>query len=155
MILSMDALARRDFVAIAAVAPAAAQTAFFSQDDARWIDALMVQIIPTDDFPGAREAGCLAYLEKQLHSALSRFASDYKTGLKSFQQAHPKFLELPFAEQTKLLEGISRNPFFEMLIDHTMQGFYGSPEHGGNRGEVSWKMMGIDKYMGGGHWHGA
>jgi gluconate 2-dehydrogenase gamma chain len=156
MIQFMDELPRRDFVALAAVAPAvAAESNFFSPADEKWIDALMAQIIPTDDAPGAREAGCLAYLDRQLQSALSRFAADYRNGLKSFQRAHPKFLELNFAEQTAVLEGMPRNAFFEMLVDHTMQGFYGSPEHGGNRGEVSWKMMGIDKYMGGGHWHGA
>lgn len=152
----MDELARREFVALAAIAPALdAQTAFFSKDDAKWIDALMAQIIPTDDTPGAREAGCLNYLDRQLQTALSRFAPDYRTGLKAFQQAHPGFLELPTSDQVVLLEGMTRNPFFEMLVDHTMQGFYGSPEHGGNRGEVSWKMMGIEKYMAGGHWHGA
>jgi hypothetical protein len=34
-----------------------------------------------------------------------------------------------------------------MVIDHTMQGFYGSPEHGGNRDEASWKMLGIVDVM--------
>jgi gluconate 2-dehydrogenase gamma chain len=37
--------------------------------------------------------------------------------------------------------------FFAMVIDHTMQGFYGSPEHGGNRDEASWKMLGIVDVM--------
>ena len=26
---------------------------------------------------------------------------------------------------------------------HTMQGFYGSPRHGGNRNAVSWKIPGV------------
>jgi hypothetical protein len=33
-----------------------------------------------------------------------------------------------------------------------MQGFYGSPTHGGNRDEASWKMLGIQEIMGG-HQH--
>jgi len=152
----MDLIGRRELVVLGALAPvAAAELKFFSLDDAKWIEELMAQIIPADDVPGAKEAGCLNYLDKQLLGALERFAASYRKGLPTFQKDHPQFLELSFADQTRLLEGLAGNSFFEMLIDHTMQGFYGSPEHGGNRDEASWKMMGIEKYMGGGHWHGA
>jgi gluconate 2-dehydrogenase gamma chain len=33
--------------------------------------------------------------------------------------------------------------FFEMVRDHTLEGYYGSPRHGGNRDELSWKMLGL------------
>ena len=33
--------------------------------------------------------------------------------------------------------------FFAMVVDHTMQGFYGDPRHGGNRDGVSWKMLNL------------
>jgi len=115
----------------------------------------MARIVPTDDAPGATEANCIGYLEQQLQSALARFGDAYRSGLAGFQRAHPEFLKLDGVAQDRLLEGLGREPFFEMLVDHTMQGFYGSPEHGGNRDEASWKMMGIAKHMGGGHWHGA
>jgi hypothetical protein len=36
------------------------------------------------------------------------------------------------------------------MIDHTMLGFYGAPSHGGNRNEVSWKMLGIEHEVSGG-----
>jgi gluconate 2-dehydrogenase gamma chain len=39
-----------------------------------------------------------------------------------------------------------------MVVDHTMQGFYGSPAHGGNRDEASWKMLGVTGVMEG-HQH--
>jgi len=29
------------------------------------------------------------------------------------------------------------------LVDHTIQGFYGGPRHGGNRDAVSWRMLGL------------
>ncbi len=32
---------------------------------------------------------------------------------------------------------------FEMVLAHAMQGFYGSPRHGGNRDYVSWTMLGV------------
>ena len=147
---------RRDFIwtsnlAATAFLPQITQAAelrFFSAEDARWIDSLMAQIIPSDDAPGAREAGCLYYLDKQLGEGLVRYAANYRTGLPEFQKQHPDFLALPFAQQTKVLEGLgTRNPFFEMLVDHTMQGFYGSPDHGGNKDQASWKMLGIAEHM--------
>jgi gluconate 2-dehydrogenase gamma chain len=36
---------------------------------------------------------------------------------------------------------VSSAEFFGYLVDHTMQGFYGDPRHGGNRDGVSWKML--------------
>ena len=48
-------------------------------------------------------------------------------------------LELAFA-----LEKESR-AFFELVREHTMEGYYGSPRHGGNRDAVSWRMLGLDE----------
>jgi gluconate 2-dehydrogenase gamma chain len=39
---------------------------------------------------------------------------------------------------------VDQRRFFKTLLDHTMQGFYGSPRHGGNCNYVSYKMMKID-----------
>jgi hypothetical protein len=45
--------------------------------------------------------------------------------------------DLPFPEQTKFLQEMETehieelNSFWRMVIDHVMQGFYGSPLHGG------------------------
>jgi len=33
--------------------------------------------------------------------------------------------------------------FFELVLAHTRQGFYGDPRHGGNCGMASWKMVGL------------
>jgi gluconate 2-dehydrogenase gamma chain len=35
--------------------------------------------------------------------------------------------------------------FFDLVRRHTLQGFYGSPRHGGNRDAVSWRMLGLDE----------
>jgi gluconate 2-dehydrogenase gamma chain len=36
-------------------------------------------------------------------------------------------------------------PFFDLVRRHTMEGYYGSPRHGGNRDAVSWRMLGLDE----------
>ncbi len=157
MINPMDSVDRRDFIALAGASQLLGATSlkFFSDEESRWIEAIMARIIPADDSPGAREAGCLFYLDRQLTEALVRFGGAYREGLARFRARFPDFLDRNTEQQIQILESLGRDSFFEMLIDHTMQGFYGSPEHGGNRDEASWKMLGIEKYMGGGHWHGA
>ncbi len=122
----------------------------------------MPQIIPTDQDPGAREAGCVAYIDRQLVGPHQRFAERYRAGLASLaatcQALHAKpFEELSSAEQIKLLEKlesgqapkehwktVSCGEFFQLVCDHTMQGFYGSPRHGGNKDYVSYRMLGLD-----------
>ena len=45
-------------------------------------------------------------------------------------------------EICKALEAEQR-PFFDLVLAHTMQGFYGNPRHGGNREYASWRMLGV------------
>src|SRR5690349_19898678 len=100
----MNSVGRRDFVALAAIAAAPAQGAeVFSASEATWIKALMARMIPADDTPGANEANCIGYLEKQLQSALSRFAGAYRTGIAAFEKAHPDFLYLDSEGQDQVL----------------------------------------------------
>ncbi len=33
--------------------------------------------------------------------------------------------------------------FFDLVRGHTLEGYYGSPRHGGNRDAVSWRMLGL------------
>ena len=68
-----------------------------------------------------------------------------------------RFEALDFETQLRLLQRIEQGSaeagnwksreqksFFKMLLTHTMQGFYGSPRHGGNKNYASFTMMGMD-----------
>jgi len=35
--------------------------------------------------------------------------------------------------------------FFELVRSHTLEGYYGTPRHGGNRDAASWLMLGLDE----------
>jgi gluconate 2-dehydrogenase gamma chain len=39
--------------------------------------------------------------------------------------------------------GLGSKPFFNALLNLSMEGFFSDPIHGGNRGKVSWKMLGF------------
>lgn len=133
---------------------AAETLAALTASEAEWLEALCEQIVPADEDPGARDAGVVRYIDKQLAGPLKRFRAAYREGLADFQRAKPDFLKLNFDEQTAYLKTIEKTGFFQMVVDHTMQGFYGDPKHGGNRGRASWKMMKIDGYMDHGPWQG-
>ena len=50
-------------------------------------------------------------------------------------------------QQLELASALERSQpvFFELLRRHTMESYYGSPRHGGNRDAVSWRMLGLDE----------
>ena len=117
----------------------------FSPEEGRIVEALCDQIIPADDAAGAKQAGVLYYIDRQLAGPLKRFQLRYHDRLPAFRTLP----DLPFDEQTAFLRNLKGDAesFFQLVIDHTMQGFYGSPAHGGNRDEASWKMLGVQDVM--------
>src|SRR4051794_32220096 len=120
---------RRMFLAAGFAIPfyAAEPLQTFSLLEARIVEALCDQIIPADDAPGAKDAGVLYYIDRQLAGPLKRFAPRYHAGLPAFATLP----ELPFDRQTAFLRDLHGDglAFFNFVVDHTMQGFYGSPTH--------------------------
>lgn len=134
----------------------------FTGGQADCIGAICEQIIPTDDYPGAIEAGVVNYIDRQIYIRWPEMKEYYRNGVKSVnaycQAVYKKdFVELPWDEQTSLLQSIekgelpeeywgdpSQRDFFWTIRRHTMQGFYGAPHHGGNKNYVSYRMMNLD-----------
>jgi len=95
------------------------------------IEALAAQIIPSDDGPGAREAGVIYFIDR----ALATFDRDqreiYRTGL-------------AVAGGTGSIASIEHTEFFEALRKHVVMGFLANPAWGGNRDKVGWKLIGFE-----------
>ena len=135
---------------------------YLDEEEITLLDAIVEQIIPTDDFPGGRWANVSNFIDKQLDTYYRKHQLAYREGLAAFektviQMKGKKFEELPLAEQTAILEKMEagefsgdywkNNPpanFFDMIRQHSLQGFYGSPVHGGNREYISYQMLGLD-----------
>jgi len=134
---------------------------FFSREEADCLIAVCECIIPADDAPGATDAGVIYYIDKQVMGPFIKFQSIYREGLAALQKdcyktMQYKFEDLPSDQQIKFLERMEGNhetlkswnafqpsQFFNMVINHTMQGFYGAPRHGGNKDYMSYRMIGI------------
>src|SRR5262245_66004730 len=62
-----------------------AKISFLSAAEAADIDAVTSQIIPTDDTPGAREAGVVYFIERALATFFSQLSSEYRAQAPEFQ----------------------------------------------------------------------
>jgi hypothetical protein len=140
---------------------------FFTPAEATEIDALSARIIPTDDTPGAREAGVLYFIDRALVTFASGDQQKYRDGLPELQslvrEKFPnveKFSTATPEQQDELLRTMeasqtepekaprrrsvkSAQTFLEALRVQTIAGFLIDPEAGlGNRGGVGWKLIG-------------
>jgi len=148
--------------ALASCGRASARWVFLTPQEAALVNLISDQIIPRDQDPGGIDAGVVYFIDKQLAGPYARFQADYRNGLAGVQESCRTmygrgFAQVSWNEQTKVLEALesgqakgktwaktSSARFFELIRDHCMQGFYGSPRHGGNKDYVSFRMLGID-----------
>lgn len=158
-------LKRREFLQLAASAIAVGSSVSCNRvvspwrsltpDEADTLASLCNQIIPEDQDPGAVSAGVVNYIDVQLSSRLKRMKKLYREGIAQlndvcFERYGKRFVSLSDQQQIEFLTAIdggkewqetSLHKFFRIVIDHTMQGFYGDPRHGGNRNRASWAML--------------
>ena len=130
---------------------AGAKLLFLTAAEAADIEAVTAQIVPTDDSPGAREAGVVYFFDRALGSFYTQLANDYRAQLAAFQAAyrerHPaarSFAALTSDEQINFLRGIDETPFFQTTRLLTLLGMFALPEYGGNRDGVGWKLIGFE-----------
>jgi gluconate 2-dehydrogenase gamma chain len=135
---------------LACATRAAGPWRFFTPAEARTVDAVCAQLIPADRDPGAREAGVVNYIDIQLTGPFKKYQRAYRRGLAALDAATRAKFGQPFAElgsaaQIEALNALEENEpdFFDLILTHARQGFYGDPRHGGNRNRVSWKMLGL------------
>jgi gluconate 2-dehydrogenase gamma chain len=163
------AVGRRDFLKTSAAAAAASSVACgppgrwraLREEEANILAAACDAIIPSDQDPGASEAGVVGFVDRQLATRQKKALPAWRAGLASLDRAARRLHETPFAalsleDRTALLAEAEQGKgdaadwgnvdparFFRLLRDHTMMGFYGDPRHGGNRDRVAWRMLGI------------
>jgi len=101
------------------------------------------------------------FIDLQLVGYLKRHQKSYREGLAGVDQTslalhRARFAELAVEKQLAVLAALEKNEapgdvwkrrsarnFFDLVVNHTLQGFYGDPRHGGNREGASWKMLGL------------
>lgn len=131
--------------------PQAASLTFFDAASAADVTAMAAQIIPSDDGPGATEAGAVYFFDRALTTFAADQASDFRAGLADLSTRRANlfpqstsFAALSKEQQLQLLRAIEKTDFFSLLRALTISAWLGSPEYGGNRNSVGWKYIGFD-----------
>jgi gluconate 2-dehydrogenase gamma chain len=94
------------------------------------------------------------YIDRQLTRHYRKHQETYRSGLAALdarcarEAGGKRFVELDSAAQTRVLTAYEQGSadekrLFDLWLAHTMQGFYGTPRHGGNRDAASWRMLGV------------
>lgn len=138
---------------------------FFTASEALIVAAAAARIFPSDDAgPGAKEAGVVIYIDRQLAGPYGRDrfrytqgpfdenaprefgyqgkatpAETYREGLKGLKG----FDKLSADEQDKKLQQIENTHLFALLRAHTLEGMFCDPVHGGNADMVGWQLVGF------------
>lgn len=138
---------------------------FFTAAEAQTVAAACDRIFPSDDSgPGAKEAGVIIYIDRQLAGPYGRGELRYQKG--PFVETDPTwggyqgednpqeiyragvrqlgrgFASLRSERQDHRLRRMEKSTFFQMLRQHTVEGMFCDPLHGGNANLVGWQMIG-------------
>ena len=158
---------RRTLIQISAAAglagcrgPDQAVRARLTEAELALLELVCEQIVPTDEDPGAREAGAAHYIDRQFSKRLKAFPERYRQGLAALDATSHDvygrgFAALTFAERTALLRKVESSKvkqelwphqpsrqFFAIVREHTIEGVFSHPRHGGNRDLVGYRMLG-------------
>lgn len=127
---------RRDLIKLslgAALARGAAKHKFFTDEEYAMVDELTDIIIPTDEKSGGGKAARVAeYIDRVLAEAFDGAGrEDWRKSLalidhKSSKMHGRGFLQSDNSQQIALVESIVKEPFFKILKEATVRGYYTS-----------------------------
>jgi gluconate 2-dehydrogenase gamma chain len=153
----------------AAQSSAAPELEFFTADEAKEIDAITDRIIPTDQTPGAHEAGVVYFIDRALMTFAIDNQKDYREGLPELQArthelfpAIDKFSAATAKQQDEIVRSFDEESpsspnhrpnraraaghnFFETLRAHTIIAFLLDPDAGGDPNGIGWKLIGRER----------
>ena len=137
---------------------------FFDEREALIVAAAAARIFPSDESgPGAPEGGVVVYIDRQLGGPYGRdryryiqppFEDGvveqgyqgkatprevYREGLAALG---PDFDRLTPAAQDARLRQMETTYFFRLLRQHTIEGMFCDPMHGGNADLIGWQLIG-------------
>jgi gluconate 2-dehydrogenase gamma chain len=115
----------------------------FTPAEARTMAAFAAQIIPTDNTPGATEAGAVYFIDRALAGWAAPLLSRFRAGLKAIddQAKNEKrgirsFADLSPAQQVRIMMQSERTEFFDTARSFTIFGTLSVPAYGGGRNDA-------------------
>lgn len=131
----------------------------FSESEWNLVEAITGRIIPTDQDPGAIEAGCVNFIDKALAYEEADLRDLYHQALEAIDEAArirfgESFAAVRAEQQDEVLAAVeagqlpgwptrqSSQTFFQIICTHTIIGFLADPSYGGNVNYAGWRTIG-------------
>jgi len=114
--------------------------------------AVAARIIPTDDTPGANEAGVIYFIDNVLgDESRQEVLKELRNGLGELQYevateyGASYFHLLDEVQQDELLTKMETTPFFQTVRYLTLAGMFSRPSYGGNRDGIGYQLIGMEQ----------
>ena len=120
-----------------------------SEEEGLEYSAISARIIPSNDTPGATEAGVIYFIDTVVADNRDGEHQILKQGLTTLQSEGAaqfgvaSFYLLNEEQQDQLLRQIESSQFFNTIRFLTVAGMFSSPEYGGNRDKVGFELLGF------------
>ncbi|MDO8909993.1 MAG: gluconate 2-dehydrogenase subunit 3 family protein [Pseudohongiella sp.] len=120
-----------------------------SDELATELDAISARIVPTDETPGAREAGSVRFMDVVLADGRLDQLETLQTGVTALndransQFGVSLFSELSETQQDELLTAIETSPFFSTVRFLTVASLFAFPQYGGTGPDVGYNLIGM------------
>lgn len=121
-----------------------------TEEEAQEFHAIAARIIPSDETPGATEAGVIYFIDNVLADNREAEHEMLREGLRELQVSAALnfnasyFHELEPEQQDTLLTEIEDTPFFGTIRFLTIAGMFSLPEYGGNRDKIGYELIGFE-----------
>ena len=122
-----------------------------SDDEAREVEAIASLIIPSDETPGATEAGAVRFVDRALETFMSGAVDGFRGGLRGLTEAAQEshagaegFASLAPESQLAFLKTQEATPFFGLVRFLVIAGTFSHPSYGGNHDKLGWRLIGFD-----------
>ena len=128
----------------------ASEFKIFSIDEGAEYAAIAARIVPSDESPGASEAGVIFFMDNVLSDGREPEYEILKEGLQNLKSICTErfgvtnFYSLNLSQQDQLLREIEGGEFFETVRYLTIAGMLSLPEYQGNKNNVGFQMLGFE-----------
>lgn len=132
------------------VRSAGGEFSILTSEEAAEFAAIAARIMPSDETPGAEEAGVVYFMDTVLANDRERELATLRAGLNDLQaRVHADyergyFYQLSNRQQDDLLTRIEQSEFFGTVRFLTIAGMFSLPEYGGNQNLVGYEVIGFD-----------
>jgi gluconate 2-dehydrogenase gamma chain len=133
-----------------AISTGASEFATLTEIEARELRAIAGRILPSDETPGAEEAGVIYFIDAVLGDDRDEEYRAVRDALREVQYnaalkfSASYFADLTLVQQDELLTEIETTPFFATIRYLTIAGMFSLPSYGGNKDQLGYALIGFD-----------